>query len=695
MKEPYQLNENGKSTTTDSVFFEIPWRSNKNNDDGFCISVNNPAVALPREDLEIFPEYVTDREAQAILQDVYANRGHDFGWEGFDYRRRVLRLSLMTEEKDENNDPILDNIPLTIKSLVKRIREVADTSGENPIQQVVIEEFPKNQISQHLNIAKSQATAFETAATCPGSSRSNNYVASLAITVPLIEYVNRPRRREVNCFELYPPSEKHQACWVIPKNSLVVKRGDFLFEWRCRIVKFVKNLDGNIKMTQDESQDIANKIVLIKFYGLSTDMKKSAIPSNRNFGYIPSLQCQKEALRRRSTSIPKLEDLLTIIVTTSPVKSNPSTELLEKVFETFKKCGDEFAYKCRKVIICDGCRQRDECTTKKHTNDKQSMRNGIVTVLQNQNYRAFKQNLKLICNKHDEAKVDSPFCHTTVHELEVRQGYGFALRHALRNCVDTPYVIVIQHDRTFMRPTPINETIRAMYYNSNIKYVGMSMRSNLFMRDQFIGQYGGLYADEMLDCILRPPELLLDAQKYGPNSDSTKNVDYGTKGQKLRKNLLNLAETYQGSQQCIDNIEWLKASQISGDKCQLSLTPTLFWYDNVHICETSHYRDFIFDPQYKMVVRGGFVEDKLSPVIKRTVQRLGLKEGHSRFGCFLLDDHSGFFFTGHLDGGSYMTLQQKHELMDKNIVLNLKKKANKERGAAKIKEKIGNGSNSC
>ena len=68
------------------------------------------------------------------------------------------------------------------------------------------------------------------------------------------------------------------------------------------------------------------------------------------------------------------------------------------------------------------------------------------------------------------------------------------------------------------------------------------------------------------------------------------------------------------------------------------------------------------DPKYKMVVRGGFVEDKLSPVIKKTVERLGLKQGHASFGCYLLDDHSGMFFTGHLDGGTYIDSEERKAL---------------------------------
>jgi len=669
---PNQQNENGQGVAAEGAFREIPWKNDNKSDEAGCISVTNPDVVFPPRDLQIFPNYLAESDSQDILQEIYASKGDDFVWEGFDLRRRVLRFSLIDEKKDNSSD-ILDDIPPKLKSLAHRINKMTDPSGENSFQEVVVEEFPKNQISQHLNLARFQATTFETATTC--TMDSSCYVAYLALTVPLIEYTNRPQRREVNCFELYPPFKNHRTCWIIPKCALVVKKRELLFEWRSRIVKTATIINGNVKITPDQSQGDDEKIVLLKFYGLSKPPTKSIVPSNPSFGFVPTSQ-EKEKMRQRKLAVmPKLENLLTIIVTTSPVKSNPSTDLIEKVFETFKMCGDDFAYKCRKIIVCDGCKTRDKHTTKKHTNDKQSMRNGIVTEDQNHNYLAFKQNLRRICQQYNESDTPSPFCHTTIQELDVRQGYGFALRHSLRECVATPYVIVIQHDRTFMRPTPIVETIRAMWHNSSIKYVGMSMRSNLMMRDQFVGQYGGLYADEMLQCILRPAELLLDANMFGPNSESTQNMNYGAKGDKLRKNLLALAETYKGSQQCLDHIEWLKRSQIPNDKCQLSLTPTLFWYDNVHICETSHYRDFIFDPQYRMVVRGGFVEDKLSPVIKKTVERLGLKEGHSRFGCYLLDDHSGMFFTGHLDGGSYMTPEQKREVIEKHRATNSKKKA--------------------
>lgn len=194
-------------------------------------------------------------------------------------------------------------------------------------------------------------------------------------------------------------------------------------------------------------------------------------------------------------------------------------------------------------------------------------------------------------------------------------------------------------------------------------------------RDIFYTKYGKAYIDDMSDMVRHPPELLVDQTEYGPNSRSTAAMSESC-SPKVWKSVQSVATAYESSNHNLFYQEWLKrknerassegeeqnqSTDGNGNdkKHQMTLTPTLFWYDNVHVCETAHYRDFVFHPSYKMVARGGFVEDKLSPVMIRTCERLGLKDGHSRFGCFLLDDHSGYFFTGHLDGGSYLTPDQK------------------------------------
>jgi hypothetical protein len=209
-----------------------------------------------------------------------------------------------------------------------------------------------------------------------------------------------------------------------------------------------------------------------------------------------------------------------------------------------------------------------------------------------------------------------------------------------------------------MKATPIKEVVNAIICDpmQQIKYVGMNMRSNIMYFDIFSGKYGKRAIDEFKTLILRPKELCLGDNMYGPNGKQSM-PDPWKKNRS--QNLETLRETYRRSNQNMNQMEWVQSIQNKDNQLkdcqQLSLTPTLFWYDNTHIVETAHYRDFIFNPKYKMVARGGFVEDKLSPVITRNVERLGLKDGHAKFGCYILDDHSGVPFTGHLDGGSYNT----------------------------------------
>jgi hypothetical protein len=220
-----------------------------------------------------------------------------------------------------------------------------------------------------------------------------------------------------------------------------------------------------------------------------------------------------------------------------------------------------------------------------------------------------------------------------------------------------------------MRETPIKDAIQAMRNDTSgdIKYIGMNMRSNLTYRDIFLSKYGRPAFDELFTMVKTPRELALDSATYGPNGSSVKNFDFQSiKNEKLIKNIHDLAHNYTTTLQFSSNGDTSGFSnKVYADNHQLSLTPTLFWYDNTHLCLTSHYRDFIFDPKYRMVARGGFVEDKLSPAITKHVEKIGLTEGHRRFGCYLLDDHSGYYFTGHLDGGSFMTDEEKAKLRPK------------------------------
>lgn len=537
---------------------------------------------------------------------------------------------------------------------------------QRPMEVVITEHTPSS--------CRSIVNTFEERELCSCQQNQNQtchcYVAQITLVNNAIYSTEKPMQRDLECWDLAEPADLHSRNILMEKNSALIKTGELLWEWRGRIsdIKDANEIGDKSstawKKGQKKLKASNKRCITLSFRAilppapdsLATEMEKCSIA--------------EEAMQQ-----PPLAKLLTIVVTTSPIRSNPSTEMLERTFDTFKFAGDEFAYECPKVIVCDGCRiLEDELSdnntdsdekkedeqrpkiTKKYSNVKQNLRNGIATVDHANNYDEFKKRLHKLCTDSDSTR--SVFSNTSVVELDERHGYGFALRHALYHCVETPYVCVIQHDRTFMRPTPMKEVVDAMNNNEEIKYVGVSMKSNLNYYDIFSSKYSRRAVNELKAMIIRPKELNIKGNIYGPNGKSLANMVEPPS--EKRRRLRDIArETYKASHQNLNYEEWLQSMAAQGVNKdgfhQLSLTPTLFWYDNTHIVRTSHYRDFIFNPVYKMVARGGFVEDKLSPIMKRSCERLGLKDGHAKFGCYILDDHSGDVFTGHLDGGSYNT----------------------------------------
>ena len=113
---------------------------------------------------------------------------------------------------------------------------------------------------------------------------------------------------------------------------------------------------------------------------------------------------------------------MTIIITTSPVRSNPSTLLLEETISTFHQAGPEFQA-CKKILVCDGYKnkgsQENPCASKRVGTDKSKMRVGIVNDEQQINYEQFKM---VLGKKIDGADSRSIFHNTELLELKSRHG---------------------------------------------------------------------------------------------------------------------------------------------------------------------------------------------------------------------------------------------------------------------------------
>jgi len=516
-------------------------------------------------------------------------------------------------------------MPVMLQRLVERFHH---RTGYWP-QHVSVEEHSPQQtlkVTQYgFNGYNGIVTSFETPSSLSSSNSSSKvvdgscsyFVAQMPLRGSAAKHWNKPKRRHPTCFDLETPN--HWNDILLEPQTLLLQTGDSLWNWRSRISAWscklvaaaaadTKNIKSNkgtdsTTATTTAATDHTTAFLILKFYNLPPPESMATEKTSNNNHNSDSTKDEQTAdgesdihggidydafgfMGKPETSqcdlpMPPLEQVLTIIVTTSPIKSNPSTEVIEKTFDTFKMAGHDFAVKCRKVIVCDGCRRIDNETatvSRRHVNAKQAMRNGIVSETQEENYDKFKAALRVLCANAAAHDDDSPLADTHVEELNSRHGYGFALRHALRHCVTTPYVCVIQHDRTFMRPTPMFETMQAMWRHRYIKYVTISMRSNLLYRDLFIGKYGKLYHQEFDDMILRLPELNLDRKIYGPDGESAKQIT--TDNAKVRNSIFALEEKYKGSKQNEAYQDWLRSNPPTDPtKHQLSLTPGMlsFW----------------------------------------------------------------------------------------------------------------------
>lgn len=615
-------------------FIEVPVRGSQD------LSTDSPSHST---------EAITGEEDIILLKDIdEALKNEDYYYEGFDGPRR-----------DCCSFHDVSLAPMPLQALHKRFNSISGLHAN----EIKVEEYIP-QISKVDGKSQDYSLVYKFWIH-PGkdytqSEIEDSFIAEL-VYVPtvgnpgpndqctLFQAWNKPLDGQLMAWKLN--AENDWTDVKFPTGACIVQRGSILKEWRS--TRF-------LSVPVSSQCKHPPRIRVIRFIRLPDPDRPCVRPTDAYFGYVPANPIGDRREVRTSTPMGPLKGILTIVVTTSPTPSNPSTELLETAMATFLHGGEEFAYECPKVIMCDGVRE-GESVSRKHATTKQAMRSGIVTSDQKDKYTKYKANIRRLA---ESAEPRSIFANSTVVELEERHGFGFSLRHAIRHHVTTPYVCVVQHDRTFLRNTPVLETVKTMWNHAHIKYVGFNMKSNLTYRDIFQTKYGNNKRDQQTfdDMILRVSELLLPGDIYGPGGIKIESL----KRAKQQRRMLSWANAYAESSHGRHIIQKAAVNEQNGAYCQLSLIPTLFWFDNSHICETSHYRDFVFNDVFRQVARGGFVEDKVSPVLKKTCERLGLRDGFSRYGCYILDDHSGAAFTGHLDGGTFSSHSMNNETNETN-----------------------------
>ncbi|CAK8997716.1 unnamed protein product [Durusdinium trenchii] len=319
---------------------------------------------------------------------------------------------------------------------------------------------------------------------------------------------------------------------------------------------------------------------------------------------------------------PCLSSLCTIITTTSPTPVNPSTELICSTLDSLAENAPDLLL-CRHIIVCDGYRSGSDS----------KFRSGVVTPERAYAYEQYMDALELLAHKgqetsvgHAENQTPSVWKNVEIVRLAERQGFGFAVKAALE-LVTTPFVCVMQHDRTFMRPfRDALVLLKAMMQESRLKMVGLPTTTNdpTKYMTQAVTKLGEIKV--YLPCSF--DELVISVPDVGAE--------------------------------------------------HLRFIPMIMWHDSTHFASSEYYRSFVFGRRRRLVTKGGFIEDKLGQEQGLDLRKEGW-DAHERYGTFLLDDGAPApaRMVGHLDGKKYIRVEAKMALAESARASGAKAKAEK------------------
>ena len=344
-------------------------------------------------------------------------------------------------------------------------------------------------------------------------------------------------------------------------------------------------------------------------------------------------------------------DLLTLIITTSPTPSAPSTELLSQIFASFREhCPD--LTRCRVILVLD---------TYDHVSSTARLKKGHVTAEGARKYAEYKANAKQLVlqeyasngtvrrvqdlvEEFGEAEFGSiayaqqtnavPLTITKTEDGRItfleplqRLGFGLAVRSALR-VAETPYVWIQQHDWALVSEIPLGPLLTVMQQQSQP------------------------ITDNLVDL-----EAARAPIKY-VCFPSIRMVQYATSDHVMQFPALR-ALTYLHKQTITVKSE-------DGSTAKVPLTPLFFWHDKPHLAEREHYLAQVFSSRVALP-RGAFIEDTVGHRA-----RTEMKDGHwKKWACWLYyPDEGKLLCMRHLKGrtwrGADGELAQKLEYMRLN-----------------------------
>jgi len=313
--------------------------------------------------------------------------------------------------------------------------------------------------------------------------------------------------------------------------------------------------------------------------------------------------------------------MLSIVITTSPIQSHPSTDVIDQVINSFdllqldcssndtSNNNNNVLKKIQVLIVCDGYK----------VNQNHAYKSGKITQQKSVDYELYVERLKhkyMVdsdgnncnddnnnddninnddSNNHNDGNNcnDNKFIFTVIQR---DKNYGFAdnVKYALE-WITTKYVMVVQHDWIFSTHIPVTKLLQLMDVQVNINYINFISSSTT----DYLNKYHGVCGHHV-----------------------TKVCNY-----------------------------------------DIPLVPLPFWYDKPHICRTDYYKSHVFGKQHyncqtlKYIRINRFVEDTYGHIILNDIKHHGLI-AHAKYGTFLYYDQPHIPQVLHINGRSFRCKEQ-------------------------------------
>ncbi|KAI1634662.1 hypothetical protein F4809DRAFT_504871 [Biscogniauxia mediterranea] len=372
-----------------------------------------------------------------------------------------------------------------------------------------------------------------------------------------------------------------------------------------------------------------------------------------------------------------LSELITLIITTSPTPSAPSTELVEATLAAFRAhCPALLSRGCRVVVVLDtydrvGASARlkkGQVTPEGAALAEAYRRNVRALVLREYGYGCGdgELELELELERGGLAEYGSPCVETnavayatrrtpdrrvTFIEPERRLGFGLAVREALRAAA-TPYVWVQQHDWPLVDRVPLRGIVGVMGASEEdedgdrgdappVRYVCLpSVRMLAYAASAHVLRFPAL---RRLTAALKR-EFVVPSP--APTTTTTTTV---TPEMAATAGVVSEGKEEEGAS-------------------VIPLTPLFFWHDKPHVASRAHYLARVF-PSRLAMPRGAFIEDTIGQRAREQ-----MKEGNwAKWACWLYyPDDGRSVCLRHLNGrkwrGAEAEMHKKALWMEAQII---------------------------